>query len=579
MSWQAPHYDYPIPNTDSPVKSFVEGAQSGISTILGVMSIADKAKQLRRDKDVEMLMKDYEKKMEALKDEEPTMPDTSLSEKLAPSPVETPEQAAARSAGTPITDQLTGRTQEDFSKMAGTPMTDQLMGTAATTPEQKVASAVGTPITNQIKTAEYEKVKAEENKAMKEYIKQKKEYNLKRYALNAEMNNNIINAFYKNGFVKEGMAMKESFMGSVEKLAALDPDAATKVWNNSFLKDDYGPVKLTRKGDFELKIDRDGNRIIFNKTTAESYPVAKNVGDLIKLPEKGSLGIVTDNGISVVYKPGGEKRTPHITHFEAGGEKVVKNYVTDENGRVVEQQDLLSGPRETPSAKAGQERSDQQELRTMADKDLLSTLGKNKDAVTEEDKALTPDQVRSKYGQTPWAQNPNLKMSEYWNYTDKRAMEYRTAGYSLQDSYNNAKADAIKAAPGLVSSQGTPPVKVKQDGKEYYLYGDGKTAIPVVDKLTQAEKPAAQKKETAKSPPRKENKMVVPKSKEELQVKREEAAKTAGEKAAANQKAAMDKAIKRMGILQKTMNDPNATKAQRSTAAEELSRLKGMYGY
>jgi hypothetical protein len=97
-------------------------------------------------------------------------------------------------------------------------------------------------------------------------------------------------------------------MANVEKLATIDPEVAEQVWNNSYLKNEYGGIDLKGlKNEWKLEISKDGNTAMkINSRTGKIEPVEmlKSADQVKQLKEGESLVMVDPKTgkVSELYK-------------------------------------------------------------------------------------------------------------------------------------------------------------------------------------------------------------------------------------------------------------------------------------
>jgi len=178
--------------------------------------------------------------------------------------------------------------------------------------------------------------------AQADYAKQTEAFNHKRMEINADMNDKIIQAHMKHGFVAEAESLKQKFMTNVEKMAVLSPSTAQRIWNNSYLKGQFGEIDLADAGK-EWTPTQDGNRIV-NKKTGAFRDLPANPAALMKelqkpysVAEGGKRsmnfidpkdGKIKEIVLSVNPKTDKEAR-PEVREFQVGDRKEYRQWNKD----------------------------------------------------------------------------------------------------------------------------------------------------------------------------------------------------------------------------------------------------------
>lgn len=489
MPFQAPNYIYPIPETPDK-DAIAKGIAAGLQIAKFSESRQEKAKKNALDADVQKIYSESETKIAENGIKAPPPP---------PEPVTENTALANDLMGTrPQNPNMTPVPQTSLAKMAGiqVPQAQNPMMTPveSTTPSPLKAIADAQNAASTI-----------------DYAKAVKDNQVKRMEINADMHDKIIGAHIKHGFVKEAEDMKEKFMTNVEKMASLDPDSAQRIWNNSYLKKQYGEVdlKVLKAGEWKLTMSKDGTTaIMVNSKTGDMRNVLTGANQL-KVLKKGDSLVAQGQGgnwFEVTKNTEPEKNTPHITQSEIGGEKTVTNYVTDSSGRVIAKQPLAGGPTESSLAFKKQNFTTAKDL---WDKGYIAKYGlqKSKDKDGEDAVAKSAEEVI--------ARNPTLKT--LYDFGVQRLQANIDAGMDPVTAENQARIDTdtqfvrwTAAGKAIAKEGGKLQVHpntgaMRIIGKDGSVRNIGEPAKPVEQKPVKAvpkSAPPAKPQVTATEPPR-----------------------------------------------------------------------------
>jgi len=258
MPFQAPHYIYPTPDTPDMTGAIKSGLAMGRTIKADRVQQEERKKKDALEKEIGDIYKEAESKLAEYDKESP------------PAGQRDPKQ------GEPVAVQ--GASPEAV-KMAGV------------TPEQ--------PASN---------LQAAAGVTEKAAALPPANNNNKRLEINADMHNKIIGAYIKHGDYKSAEELKLKYMSNVEKLASLDPEAAEKVWNNSYLKKEFGGIDLkSLKSEWKVTISKDGNTALkVNSRTGQVLPVPllKDTDQVKQMKEGDSLVMINpkDGKVSEIYK-------------------------------------------------------------------------------------------------------------------------------------------------------------------------------------------------------------------------------------------------------------------------------------
>ncbi|MFA5341906.1 MAG: hypothetical protein WC332_09025 [Clostridia bacterium] len=297
MGYQAPNFIYPTPDTPQYGQALLAGTKEG--AMMG-FSMGGKIKEIKKqdalDADISKITTEAQTKLDSLKPAETVKPaeatpqtmqndfkaDPSLAQNLIDSTIK-PDKALMMSGSAPLVPPVTG------------PLAD-------TKPVDEIRN--------------------------------------KRIEINADMHNKLIQTYRKHGKVEEAQAMEDKFMGQTLAMAKIDHKVASKIWNSSFLKDNYGEIDLTPKPDFSIHGDH-GSYVMVDKTSG-SVTTITNPGQLKEIdPEKDVYTLGADGTWNQVKlgKPKEKEgdRKLYQEHFEKGittwlGGKGIQPE-TDESGK------------------------------------------------------------------------------------------------------------------------------------------------------------------------------------------------------------------------------------------------------
>lgn len=312
MGWQAPQYVYPKYDTpmygQALLSGMTEGAKTGMSMASNISAMATK-KSL--DAEVSQYQKEADTKLEKLKSEKE------------------PEPVSAEFGSTSTIKSAMGGDEKLAAMAYGAPQNPSVAaeGVNKIEPDKALAMAGVNPLpTKDIAGAEKQ---ALNNVAAREQFPDTQK--VRRIEINADMHNKIIGAYRKHGFHKEALALEDQFVDQTLKVAALDYKAGQKIWNNSFLKDNYGEIDLTPKPKFKVVGDH-GSYIKVNETDGTVTPI-QSIGELKDLdPTHNVYMKVTDKDGKITWNQVqlGKPKEPtgdNIRKFNENGKEVTEELV------------------------------------------------------------------------------------------------------------------------------------------------------------------------------------------------------------------------------------------------------------
>jgi hypothetical protein len=292
MPFQAPHYIYPTPNPPPAAPDYVGAALSGIQSGLSIRGKMQGMKNDQEDRDI----KEKERKRQEELDKEIRDIYQKSEERRAEIQAKIPKDDPEQTQGIAKSEARVAPTQPDAVRMAGG------------LPEQQPVSSL-----RNVATESMNKEKEERKKAIEEN-------RMKLIEINADMHNKIIGAHIKHGDYKGAEEIKGKYMANLEKLANIDPEMAEKVWNNSYLKNEYGGIK-TKKIDGNWKLEKidDGSYVKINAKTGEVEPVKiLQSSDQVKRLDEGDALVTIDpktGKVIEIYK--NSKPEPGLTAEKA----------------------------------------------------------------------------------------------------------------------------------------------------------------------------------------------------------------------------------------------------------------------